>query len=72
MKKPSTLIDPADRLHLEASVVEAERATAGELVVCVVRACDEYGSLGWRLGVTLAGLALLAGGAIWPEGTQVD
>jgi len=66
------LIDPADRLRLEASVVEAERATAGELVVCVVGACDEYGSLGWRLGVTLAALALLAGAAIWSEATSLD
>jgi putative membrane protein len=66
------LIDPADRLHLEAAVVEAERATSGELVVCVVRACDEYGSLGWRLGVTLAALALLGGAALWPEATPVD
>jgi putative membrane protein len=72
VKKPSALIDPADRLRLEASVVEAERSTAGELVVCVVGACDEYGSLGWRLGVTLAALALLAGGTIWPESTPVD
>jgi putative membrane protein len=70
--KPSRLIDAADRLHLEASVVEAERATAGELVVCIVRACDEYGSLGWRLGITLAALALLGGGVIWPEATPVD
>lgn len=70
--RPSTLIDPADRLRLEASVVEAERATAGELVVCVVQACDEYGSLGWRLAVALAALALLAGSALWPEATPID
>jgi len=72
VKTPSALIDPADRLRLEASVVEAERATAGELVVCVVQACDEYGSLGWRLGVTLAALALLGAGTLWTEATPVD
>jgi putative membrane protein len=41
-------------------------------VVCVVRACDEYGSLGWRLGVTLAALALLGGARLWPDATAVD
>lgn len=53
------LIDPAARQHLEAVVAEAERATGGEIVVAVVRACDEYGALGWRLGVALAALVFL-------------
>ena len=56
---PSRVIDPAARLQLESAVIEAERATSGEIVVNVVRACDEYGSAGWRLGVLLAALALL-------------
>jgi putative membrane protein len=58
--KPSHLLGPAERLHLERAIVEAERATRGELVVVVVRACDSYATVGWRLGVLLAGLAFLA------------
>lgn len=58
--RPSRLLDPAARIRLETAVIEAERATAGEIVVCVVARCDEYGSVGWRLGAVLAALALLA------------
>jgi putative membrane protein len=54
--RPGKLLDPAARLRLEAAVLEAERDTAGEIVVVVARACDEYGSAGWRLGVSLAAL----------------
>ncbi len=57
---PSRVIDPAARIRLESAVIEAERATSGEIVVNVVRACDEYGSAGWRCGVLLAGAAFLA------------
>lgn len=60
------LIDPAARQHLEAVVAEAERATGGEIVVAVVGACDEYGALGWRLGVALAALAFLGLGWFAP------
>ena len=51
------LLDPAARLHLEGVVVEAERDTDGEIVVVVAHDCDEYGSAGWRFGVSLAALA---------------
>jgi len=54
--RPGELLDPAARLRLEGAVVEAERHTAGEIVVVVTHACDEYGSAGWRLGVSLAAL----------------
>ena len=54
--RPEQLLDPAARLHLEATVMEAEQDTEGEIVVVVARACDEYGSAGWRLGVSLAAL----------------
>ena len=57
--RPSQLLDPADRQRIEAAVIEAERATSGEIVVAVVHASDEYGSAGWRLGVALAVLAFL-------------
>ena len=58
--RPGKLLDPAARLRLEAAVLEAERDTAGEIVVVVARACDEYGSAGWRLGVSLAALVFAA------------
>lgn len=54
--RPGKLLDPAARLCLESAVVEAERHTAGEIVVVVTHACDEYGSAGWRFGVSLAAL----------------
>ena len=57
--RASDLIDPAARQHLEAVVLEAERSTAGELVVAVVTACDGYANVGWRLGVLAAGAALI-------------
>jgi putative membrane protein len=55
--RPSQLLDPAARQRLEAAVVEAERHTAGEIVVVVARACDEYGAAPWRFGVLLAAIA---------------
>jgi putative membrane protein len=64
--RATELIDPAARLHLEAVVTEAERRTGGEIVVAVVRACDEYGSAGWRLGVALAALVFLGLGLFVP------
>ena len=54
--KPSKLFDPAARQRLEAAVFEAERGTAGEIVVVVARACDEYGGAPWRFGVLLAAI----------------
>jgi putative membrane protein len=57
--RPSRLLDPADRQRIEAAVIEAERATRGEIVVAVVNASDEYGSAGWRLAVALAALVFL-------------
>jgi putative membrane protein len=57
--RATRLIDPAARLHLEALVADAERRSGGEIVVAVLGACDEYGSAGWRLGVTLAAAAFL-------------
>jgi putative membrane protein len=49
-----SLLDTAARSRLAAAVREAERTTQGEIVLAVVRACDEYGGAGWRLGVLLA------------------
>jgi len=52
--RASDLVDREARARLESAVREAERATRGEIVLAVVGACDEYGSVGWRLGVALA------------------
>ena len=58
---PTAVLDPAARARLAEAIRDAERDTAGEIVACVVHACDEYGSAPWRLA---AGLALLTGLAI--------
>jgi putative membrane protein len=55
--RASQWLDVEARERLAAAVREAERATRGEIVLAVVRACDEYGSAGWRLGVVAALLA---------------
>ena len=52
--RPERLLDVDARAHLVEAVRSAERRTPGEIVLMVVRACDEYGSAGWRLGVALA------------------
>jgi putative membrane protein len=64
---PSVLLDPADRLRIEGAVLEAERNTAGEIVVTVVGSCAEYGSAGWRLGVAMALLAFLGVEMLLPQ-----
>jgi putative membrane protein len=58
--RTTDLIDDAAHQRLEHAVAEAERRTRGEIVVAVVRACDEYGAVGWWLGVALAVLVFLA------------
>jgi putative membrane protein len=57
--RATELIDEAARRRLERAVADAERCTRGEIVVAVVRACDEYGAVGWWLGVGLAALVFL-------------
>jgi putative membrane protein len=64
---PSALLDPADRLRIEGAVLEAERNTAGEIVVAVVGSCAGYGSAGWRLGVAVALLGFLGAAIFAPE-----
>lgn len=55
--RATTLVDPAARQRLETTIGELERTTSGEIVLVVVDACDEYGSVGWRLAVLLAAIA---------------
>jgi putative membrane protein len=69
---PSGTLDAAARARIADAIRDAERDTAGEIVACVVHACDEYGAAPWRLG---AGLALLTGLAIaaWvPHAAEVS
>jgi len=68
--RASQLIDPEARARLERVVADVERSTGGEVVIAVVHACDEYGSVGWRLGVAVAagvflGLGLFAPALPW-------
>lgn len=65
--RPTRLIPPQERLRLEAAIAEAERGTCGELALVVVRACDPYDAVPWRLAVALAAVALLAVALAWPE-----
>jgi len=58
--RPGELIDAEGRTRLEAVITELEHHTEGEVVLVVVHACDEYGSVGWRVGVTFAAIAYLA------------
>ena len=65
--RPSELIDAAARERLEGLIREIEGQTEGELVLAVVGACDEYGSVGWRLGVLLAALVYLGAATVAPD-----
>lgn len=65
--KPTQLLGTEDRARIEAAVREAERGTRGEIVVAVVRACDDYATVPWRLAAAGAVLALLGGGLFAPE-----
>ncbi len=58
--RPPGAIDPAARLRLERAVSEAEQAGVGEIAVAVVRSCDDYDAVGWRLGMVSAAVAFLA------------
>lgn len=60
------VVDPAARQRFEATITEAERRSAGEIVLVVTHACDEYGSAGWRFAVLLAALAFAGLAAFAP------
>lgn len=65
--RPSTLLDPADRLRIEAALVEARKGTSAEIAVVVVRASDAYPGAGWRLGLLLALVASFGLASFQPE-----
>jgi putative membrane protein len=69
--KPTEMVPPDARLRIEAAIAEAERSTAGEIVVDVVAACGDYAHVPWRLGVLLAG-AVLLGLALLPLGIPLS
>lgn len=58
--RPSQLIGAGGRERIVAAVAQAEKSTSGEIVVAIVRASDEYGAAGWRLGMLLAVVGFLA------------
>lgn len=64
--RASELVDPAARQRFETTITEAERHSAGEIVLVVAHACDEYGSAGWRFAVLLAGLVFAGLAAFAP------
>lgn len=63
---PSALVDPADALHLERAVLDAEAASGAELAVALVRRSSAYGAAGWRGAAWLAALGLAAAAALAP------
>jgi putative membrane protein len=65
--RPSELLGADGRERIVAAVREAEKTTSGEIVVAVVRQCDEYGAAGWRCGATLAALAYLGAALFLPS-----
>lgn len=60
------LLDAAARERLARTIAEIERETEGEVVLAVVGSCDEYGAVGWQLGVSLAAVAFLVAAALAP------
>lgn len=69
--KPTELVPADARLRIETAIAEAERSTAGEIVVDVVAACGEYAHVPWRLGVLLAA-AVLLGLPLHPSGVPLS
>jgi putative membrane protein len=69
--KAAEVVPPDAQVRIETLIADAERRTAGEIVVVVVSACDAYAFVPWRLGVllaatTLAGLSLFLPGVPLP------
>ncbi|MFK7895158.1 MAG: TPM domain-containing protein [Myxococcota bacterium] len=65
--KPSQLIAGPERERIESAVTEAERGTAGEIVVKVVRAAAPHAASPWRLSLLLAGLFPLGAAFFEPD-----
>jgi putative membrane protein len=64
-----TFFSEADREAIRAATAEAERKTAGELVVYVTERCDSHGEVGWKAALIGGALgALCAAFAVWRFG----
>ncbi|MEZ4217756.1 MAG: TPM domain-containing protein [Myxococcota bacterium] len=70
--KPSQLLTPEDRERIEQAVRDAERGTAGEIVVAVVRACDRHAAAPWRLAAWAAAAVLVAAAAFAPDARALE
>lgn len=57
--RPSELLDRQSQERIVAAVRAAEQTTSGEIVVAVLRACDDYAAAGWVCGAGLAAIVLL-------------
>ena len=69
--RPSELVDPAERLRLEASIHEAERKSGAELALAIVRRAGSYEGASWRFAAWSAALALAAACAFAPGAPRV-
>ena len=65
--RPSELIQGPERERIEAAVAEAERGTAGEIVVKVVRSAGPHAASPWRLSILLAALLPLGAALLEPD-----
>jgi uncharacterized membrane protein len=66
-RRPSELVDPADRLRLEAAIAKAEEQGGAELALALVRRAGSYESARWRFAVWSAALALASAVAFAPN-----
>jgi putative membrane protein len=68
---PTPTITADDRAQLAKAVAAAERRTAGEIVISIVEACDDYSHAAWKgmalgsLAGVLAAAALYGSGRVW-------
>jgi putative membrane protein len=58
--RSSRLFTDHDRARIQQAVHDAEHHTSGEIVPCIVDACDAYEEAEWRLGALCGGAVLTA------------
>ena len=69
--RPSEIVDPAERLRVEAAIFEAERKSGAELALAIVRRAGTYEGASWRFAAWGAALALAASCAFAPGAPRV-